>query len=741
MNTKLTAMLVAAACAAVAASAAADAAHASASFTRPTGVKQSSQRYAPGRMIVKLKPGLAPTARTSALRAHGARVQRRITQSALLVSVPDGKSVPDAVAAMNRDPRVEYAEPDWRGQDLAVPNDALFDLQWSLHNTGQVVNQVSGTAGADIHAPEAWDRTTGSPDVKVAVLDSGATFGHPDLAPNLWHNPGETGGGRESNGVDDDGDGFVDDSRGWDFVSGDNDPTDNQGHGTGTASVIAARGNNGIGMAGVAWQSTVIPVRVQDNNGLGWCSDWAAGIAYAAKVGARVVNMSVGTDEACKVVKDAIDAAPNVLFVISAGNDGLPAANYPCALPSPNILCVAATNSSDGLADFSNYNAQSVDLGAPGTKVVQAAPTWDQNGETFLDDGFETVVPGRWLTGGTPDTWDLTTANPRSGNWALTDSPGGNFANNTDNWVTLTQELDLRGKRNCFAGVWLYAQLNPFPSNWVGSNDRIEAETSLDGSHWGRPDVLSGQFRGYGFWQIDLSQLEGRDTAGRFRFRLLTDNVGAFDGVYLDDLEVKCFPPDANYTGGPNDFIYEDGTSFSAPLAAGAAALLLSLDPGLSAVDVKQKLMSSVDPIPALAGKTVSGGRLNVAKAVATIPVAPAGPPAVGRSASLADDLHALVKKLRIRALRRGVTVHAHAPGAGRLTLVVNSGRGIGLRTVAIGARSVKQAGAYSLKVKQTRAGRAVLRRARHLKVTVILSFSPRSGTGVAERTTLKLRR
>src|SRR5262249_46553173 len=133
-----------------------------ADWTRPTAAAAGSEQYAPGRLIVKMRPNLAPTARTSALRAHGARLERRLTpQGALLVSVPSGQSVPAAVAQLKRDPRVEYAEPDWRGEAQAVPNDALYPQQWGL--------QQSATG--------AWDRTTGSAGVKVADIDSGITFG------------------------------------------------------------------------------------------------------------------------------------------------------------------------------------------------------------------------------------------------------------------------------------------------------------------------------------------------------------------------------------------------------------------------------------------------------------------------------------------------------------------------------------------------------------------------------------
>src|SRR5689334_22200931 len=306
-------------------------------MTLAAGPARAAQpAYAPGEAIVKFKAGVPASDRADAPRDQDAAVKR------------------DQHAA-------------------ALPNDPYLAEQWGLHNTGQTVNGAAGAAGADIHAPEAWARTTGSPDVKVAVVDSGINFEAPDLAPNIWRNPGESGGGRETNGVDDDGDGYVDDWRGWDFVQQDNLPADNFGHGTHVAGTIAARGDDGTGIAGVAWRASLIPVRVLDNRDVGVCSDIAAGVAYAVRAGARIANLSVGSGAPCRAERDVIDAAPDTLFVVAAMNDGLDVdatPSYPCAYPETNIVCVAATDSRDRLAAFSNYGARSVDLAAPGVSIL-----------------------------------------------------------------------------------------------------------------------------------------------------------------------------------------------------------------------------------------------------------------------------------------------------------------------------------------------------------------------------------
>jgi subtilisin family serine protease len=595
-------------------------------------------------------------------------------------------------------------------QAAVTPNDALYGRQWALPK---------------IQAPAAWDRTSGSPNVKVAVVDSGVTMSQPDLAPSIWHNPGETGAGKESNGIDDDHNGFVDDWRGWDFVQNDNDPSDNFHHGTEVAGVIAARANNGIGIAGVAPGVTIIPVRVLDNLNTTTCNEGAQGLAYAVKAGAQIVNFSVGTAKTCQPQSDVIQNNPNVLFVVAAMNDGSDNDQrpvYPCNDPAPNVICVAATDANDQLWNDSNFGAQSVDLAAPGVDILSTYLKYGPR-ETIFEDGFETDLDINWLPG-TFGNWATTKEASHTGSWSLTDSPGGNFANNANLPVYLMDPLHLEGKSNCWANVYIKRDFSPFPSSWQGSDDDILSEATPDGVHWGRrKDGFIGGIADWELWQIDLSELENRFSIGEFRFRLQTDEVGAFDGVHLDDFKIYCQPPLTNYTGANDEFDPDSGTSFAAPQVAGVAALLLSLNPNLSPTDVKQRILSSVDPVPGLAGKVATGGRLDAAKAVATIP--PPAPPANPAAVALAADLKALMKKLRGRALLHGaVAARVHAPGAGRLTLVVKSGK----RTVASGTRTVKRGGAYVVRVHATRSGRVLLRHHRHLKVTVALRFKPRSG-------------
>lgn len=299
--------------------------------------------------------------------------------SGMEVVKPDpGVSVKESVAALERSPDVAYAEPDAPRRAFQVPDDQYFGLLWGLDNTGQAVGGATGTPGADIRGVVAWNTTVGSRDVVVAVVDTGVDLAHPDLAPNLWANPGETGGGKDTNGLDDDGNGLIDDKVGWDWVQGDNQPLDENGHGTHVAGTIAAQGNDGTGVTGVAWRASVMPLRVLDANGSGRVSDLVKAYQYAAGNGARIVNASLGGGSFSQAEHDAIAAAKDVLFVVAAGNDAAnndTTGSYPCDYNLDNIVCVAATDQNDQLASFSNYGTSSVQLAAPGVNIASAWPS------------------------------------------------------------------------------------------------------------------------------------------------------------------------------------------------------------------------------------------------------------------------------------------------------------------------------------------------------------------------------
>ncbi len=349
----------------------------------------------PGEAIVKFRE--APDGdRVQAMRSSGTRVDRWLPADDTAVVHVMG-STDAAIEKLENDPRVEWAEPNYKVQAFAVPNDVMFPQQWGLSNSGQNVDGVLGTSGADIGITSAWDTTTGGEHVSVAVVDGGVDYTHPDLTANVTlSNPGETGGGKETNGVDDDGNGLVDDWRGWDWVSNDNDPMDegDASHGSRVAGIIGARGNDGVGVSGAAWRAQMMGLRVLDSTGAGTIADVAAAFYYAGHLNIRIVNASLGAAGlTSQALSDSIATHPDTLFVLAAGNDGTNndggASVFPCNLPHPNILCVGATDQSDVLATFSNFGATSVDIAAPGENITSTA----RNNGYSTDDGTSFAAP------------------------------------------------------------------------------------------------------------------------------------------------------------------------------------------------------------------------------------------------------------------------------------------------------------------------------------------------------------
>jgi len=282
-----------------------------------------------------------------------------------------GLDTRSVIENLNKNAAVLFAEPDYMVKADIVPNDPLFANLWGLHNTGQ----TGGSEDADIDAPEVWDITTGSPNVVVAVLDTGVDYNHEDLSANMWTNPGEV----PANGIDDDGNGYVDDVFGINAIEETGDPLDDQGHGTHVSGTIAAVGNNGIGIVGVCWQAKIMALKFLDDEGIGYISNSILCIEYALAKGVKILNNSWGGDGYSDSLKDAIKACEDadVLFLAAAGNDGRNTditPHFPSAFENPNILSVAAANNNDDLASFSNFGKTSVDVAAPGTSIQSTTP-------------------------------------------------------------------------------------------------------------------------------------------------------------------------------------------------------------------------------------------------------------------------------------------------------------------------------------------------------------------------------
>lgn len=281
-----------------------------------------------------------------------------------------------ALAQLAKHPAVEYAEYNYIVHALATPNDPSFGELWGLNNTGQ----AGGTAGADISALDAWDVSTGNNDVIVGVIDTGIDYNHPDLAANIWRNPGETAG----NGVDDDGNGYIDDIHGINAITGSGDPFDDNAHGTHCAGTIGGVGNNGVGVAGVNWNVSLIGLKFLSGSGSGTTDDAIEAINYAVAlkndgIDIRVLSNSWGGGGFSQALEDAIQAANDagILFVAAAGNassNNDTTDNFPSNYDVPNVVAVASTTRTDALSSFSNFGAATVDLGAPGSDILSTTP-------------------------------------------------------------------------------------------------------------------------------------------------------------------------------------------------------------------------------------------------------------------------------------------------------------------------------------------------------------------------------
>jgi subtilisin family serine protease len=311
-------------------------------------------RSVPGQVVVKFRPGLSTFKKVSALNVYSSRVLSKIAKlGAYLIQVPAQTTVEEIVYALARNPDVEYAEPNRLLTIHVTPNDPFFQYQYALNNKGQQVWVIPGSpqgkASADIKAPSAWEETKGTETVTIAIIDTGVDLLHPDLKNKMK-------------------------SSGRDYINNDFDATDDHGHGTIVAGIAAAETNNNEGIAGVAWNCKILPVKVAGADGLGSEDKVADGIRWAVDNGAGVINISMGSVEPSLLIRDAVKYAyeKNVVVVVSAGN-GNGRVEYPAAYDE-YVLAVAATDYDDNRTSWSSYGPE-VDVAAPGEKVLGTYPT------------------------------------------------------------------------------------------------------------------------------------------------------------------------------------------------------------------------------------------------------------------------------------------------------------------------------------------------------------------------------
>ncbi|MFA6236119.1 MAG: S8 family serine peptidase [Bacteriovorax sp.] len=358
-------------------------------------------RHVPGEIIVKFKPGVNARAflLNKGISSLGLSPKREIKlsyQKLNVISVNSEKSLSNAIAALNNNPDIEYAEPNYiysatvmpkeyaatkkaletspfADLNAATPDDPSFDKLWGLRNTGANEPQgKAGVEGADVNALKAWDLTKGSHAVKIAVIDTGVDYNHPDLKGNVWINTAELNG---KSGVDDDKNGYVDDVHGYDFANNDADPMDGHGHGTHCSGTIGAVHNNKVGVAGVMADVTIVPIKFLGDDGSGSLEAAILAIDYATQLNVDLMSNSWGGGGRSEALFEAITRASNkgIIFTAAAGNsssnnDATP--SYPASYEAPNVVSVAALTAQNDLAYFSSYGRNSVHIAAPGHNIL-----------------------------------------------------------------------------------------------------------------------------------------------------------------------------------------------------------------------------------------------------------------------------------------------------------------------------------------------------------------------------------
>jgi subtilisin family serine protease len=642
----------------------------------PVGLKGPVRTPEARRVAVEWRTGV-PQAQIDAAAAQiGFEVVRRSEQLGWTLVEPTKRGMSGARLAedLKSARLVTRATPENLYQAQAtIPNDPSFGSLWGLDNTGQ----TGGTPDADIDAPEAWDEYgTGSSDVVVAVIDTGVNHAHPDLRPNRWVNTGEI----PNNGVDDDENGWVDDYFGYDFYNWDNTPYDaydGDQHGTHVAGTVGAKGDNGIGVAGVNWDVTIMPVKFLGPMG-GWDVDGAEAIVYAVDNGADVINASWGGGWS-DILEEAINyAADNgVLFVAAAGNwgedvDAMPEWNYPASSQAPNVVTVAATDHNDELTWWSNYGSQTVEVAAPGENIVSTlpyetcalsinSPPYRISYLAMAPEAVEPASAGHALIGTAVQQVGASLSTPilvvDDSSPAMTgetegerldvylDMLDGAGYTNVTTWSTENQGTPpFTALRNrvvvWFTGGttwgWFYE-----PS--VNAAERLVLGAYLDNG--GRLVMASGELAtdmvyfgedwewfetyfqatwvDYSAWGYDFSGVAGTPFAGISG--TLRDEYQVWDtypwptGVDLV-LPITSAAKPMVRIGGYGEL---SGTSMAAPHVTGSLAKLMQSYPDATPDEIVARLVNTTDPADSLESTTLFGGRINLYSAHQSYPGKP----------------------------------------------------------------------------------------------------------------------
>ena len=589
----------------------------------PLCVFSNTKDYIENEVFIRFHEQCFPGEKERLIKRFGLQEKRKfILTKAILYTLPFGSDAAKLIPLLNERPCVKYADFNNCRATLQSSTEPEYLQQWSLHNAGQEVNGKTGKVNADINWKEAMQIYKPQKQIGVAVIDSGVAMDHPEISLRLGGKVLEQNG---VTGVDDDENGYVDDTIGWDFVDWDNHPEDLSGHGTQVAGIISADPSNQEGITGIAPDSFIVPLRVFDETGGATDEQIILAASYGIRNGARILNLSLGKGKPFNYpMQEAIYDLENeydTILICAAGNGGLDGIGddidsnpvYPAAYDGNAILSVAASNSQNELAPFSNYGLTNVDLAAPGTNII--GPTVSR--KLWYYEDFE--YGSQWTTGRTlydysDMGWSFHT--DLFGNRWATDSNDfyGNqidYFNYSDTF-TMSPSLSMNGVSSPKLDVRIYHRLAY--DYWSFSYDRLYVEyTTNSGLAWNLLDYIYGYSSALGSnYTFDLSELEGEDNV-QFRFRLKSDSLWVDDGVYIDDFRISGVTS-FNFTG--NEYEYRNGTSFSAPVVSGVAAMVLSHKPELTVRDLREILLNSVTKVDELSGKVATGGVVNAYEAI-----------------------------------------------------------------------------------------------------------------------------
>jgi subtilisin family serine protease len=573
-------------------------------FALGLGVARQEAEYRDYEILVKFRANVTEEQIASLEQDFGlARINRFDGTGVYHYWVPVDLTVPEAVELLSHHDWVDSAEPNFVRALHAYDNPQTN--QWYLRNTGQSVNGATGPPGNDINWTAAISKFTTTNSVIVAVLDTGVALNHEDLTANIWTNTSE-----RANGRDDDGNGYVDDLFGFDFVNNDPLPYDEAGHGSLVAGIIGAVADNGRGIVGICPRAKIMPLRVADQFGLIAISDSIPALEYARSKGAKIINCSFGGPGFSTLERTAYAALRDagILVVCAAGNDGAnndQAPFYPASYNLANMISVAAVDRTLALASFSNYGTNSVQVAAPGTDMYST----DLTRIGVFRDRFQAGIAG-WISGGVAGLyhWEFLTNGLNvylsDGSWSSQNGDSEPYKPDTDTWMQ-SPRISLSTSIGC--------QLS-FLADYDLADDVVRIETSEDLLHWTPIGYIFGSsIRGP--ISFDLSSADGRDVY--LRFHLISNESWEGSGISVDDISITRISVFSD--GQSARYTLDDGTSFAAPIVSGVAAMALAQRPDLTFAQVKSLILSNARPVAALAGKVASKGIVDAARVMTAL--------------------------------------------------------------------------------------------------------------------------